>query len=350
MYFKSIFAALLISLPCFMFAGEAAAVTVTYGGSTSSAVYTESGVRHNNYYNSFGNNGHWHDGGDYIYGHASCCSNLGRITLTNGNNFGVTSLTRRNGGSAVWTAYNSGGSSIGSVTISGSSGTYNFPSSWAGGLSRIDISFNNGNFGWDNLVVNECLVTADAGSGYTVAEGGSVGVSAGGSTATGGSISSYGWDFTSGSGTGPFNDATGSSATFSAASLGGPATATIGVQATCSGVNDDDQTTVTITNVAPSLTASIPSTGVEGTAVTFGVTVSDPGPDTHTYLWNFGDGNTSTQQNPTHTYADDSSGQGGGEYTVTVTVDDGADTTTSTGGINVANVAPQVANAVAMVY
>ena len=45
---------------------------------------------------------------------------------------------------------------------------------------------------------------------------------------------------------------------------------------------------------------------------------SDPDGDPLSYLWDFGDGATSTQASPTHTYAS------GGSYTVTLTVDDGA--------------------------
>lgn len=49
-----------------------------------------------------------------------------------------------------------------------------------------------------------------------------------------------------------------------------------------------------------------------------------------TYAWDFGDGNTSTQQNPTHTYVDN------GTYTVTLIVTDdcGVDTVTTTVTVN----------------
>ena len=61
-----------------------------------------------------------------------------------------------------------------------------------------------------------------------------------------------------------------------------------------------------------------PYFGVEGSSVTFSSAgTSDPEGDPLTYLWTFGDGGTSTLQNPTHTYADN------GVYPVTITVDDG---------------------------
>lgn len=50
-----------------------------------------------------------------------------------------------------------------------------------------------------------------------------------------------------------------------------------------------------------------------------------------TYSWDFGDGNTSTQQNPTHTYVDN------GTYTVTLTIIDDCGTSTVTSTITVNN-------------
>jgi hypothetical protein len=60
-------------------------------------------------------------------------------------------------------------------------------------------------------------------------------------------------------------------------------------------------------------------TGVDTLTVTFTATVE--GPDEVTYAWNFGDGATSTEASPTHTYA------APGYYTVSLTVTDAADAT-----------------------
>ena len=54
----------------------------------------------------------------------------------------------------------------------------------------------------------------------------------------------------------------------------------------------------------------------EGDAVSFAVDAYDPDDETLTYLWNFGDGETSTLQNPTHNY------DVFGTITVTITVTD----------------------------
>jgi subtilisin family serine protease/PKD repeat protein len=80
-----------------------------------------------------------------------------------------------------------------------------------------------------------------------------------------------------------------------------------------------DSTTVIINNVAPTANANGPYAGNESTLIMFAGSQTDPGNDNFTYLWDFGDGNMSTQQNPSHIYADD------GVYTVTLTIidDDG---------------------------
>ncbi|HLF26119.1 MAG TPA: PKD domain-containing protein [Anaerolineae bacterium] len=76
-------------------------------------------------------------------------------------------------------------------------------------------------------------------------------------------------------------------------------------------------TTVTVNNVAPTAVSGGPYSGVPGQPISFTGNVNDPGSvDTHTYLWNFGDGITATLQSPSHVYAT------GGAYTVTLTVTD----------------------------
>ncbi|HET6547694.1 MAG TPA: ThuA domain-containing protein [Solirubrobacter sp.] len=72
-------------------------------------------------------------------------------------------------------------------------------------------------------------------------------------------------------------------------------------------------------NQAPTVTADRTPAGdvVTGTTLAFTATGTDPDGDTLTYAWDFGDGDTSTDQNPTHGYATP------GTKDVKVTVDDG---------------------------
>ncbi len=64
-------------------------------------------------------------------------------------------------------------------------------------------------------------------------------------------------------------------------------------------------------------------------------TSSDPDVgDTLTYLWDFGDGTTSTEENPTHDYTAD------GTYTVSLTADDGTDNHTTMADVAVSSPAP----------
>ncbi|MFW9917240.1 MAG: PKD domain-containing protein, partial [Candidatus Thorarchaeota archaeon] len=109
-------------------------------------------------------------------------------------------------------------------------------------------------------------------------------------------------------------------------------------------VTDDDgstdtfSTTVTIINVAPTVDAGVDQTVDEGSVVTFAAIFTDPGADTHTYQWSFGDGTSASGTlEPTHVYADD------GVYIVTLTVtDDDGGVGTDTLTVTVNNVAPTV--------
>ena len=109
-------------------------------------------------------------------------------------------------------------------------------------------------------------------------------------------------------------------------------------------VSDDDggNTTITrditVSNVAPTIdTYEVPQVGNEATRLTFRATASDPGDDTLTYSWSFGNGQMATGATVTPTYADD------GEFQVTLTVGDGATTTQRTSTININNLAPSIA-------
>ncbi|MDM9385690.1 PKD domain-containing protein [Chlorogloeopsis sp. ULAP01] len=100
-----------------------------------------------------------------------------------------------------------------------------------------------------------------------------------------------------------------------------------------------DTLTVTVNNVAPIITEIFGDTNVdEGSQAYFSANATDPGNDTLTYTWNFGDGTDPVVgQNVSYIFADN------GTYTVTLTVrdSDGA-STSSTLSVNVNNVAPTV--------
>jgi len=89
-------------------------------------------------------------------------------------------------------------------------------------------------------------------------------------------------------------------------------------------------------NVAPTAIADItPGTWTEGLPLEFHGNQTDPGADTFTYEWDFGDSETSIEQNPTHAYTDP------GVYTVTLTVtDDDGGMGVDTMLIEVSNVLP----------
>ncbi|MFM7668612.1 MAG: PKD domain-containing protein, partial [Bacteroidota bacterium] len=85
-------------------------------------------------------------------------------------------------------------------------------------------------------------------------------------------------------------------------------------------------------NNPPTASFTSPNALCQGSTVTF-TDFSTNSPTT--WAWNFGDGNTSTQQNPTHTYA------AAGSYTVSLTVSNSAGTNSTTQNI-VVNAVPIV--------
>ena len=79
-------------------------------------------------------------------------------------------------------------------------------------------------------------------------------------------------------------------------------------------------------NNPPTASFTSPNSVCQGTTVSF-TDFSTNSPST--WVWNFGDGNTSSQQNPTHTYA------AAGSYTVSLTVSNSAGTNSTSQNITV---------------
>ena len=90
-------------------------------------------------------------------------------------------------------------------------------------------------------------------------------------------------------------------------------------------------------NHNPTVTVSRTPTGAvnTGTAVNFTAAGADEDGDTLTYAWDFGDGGTSTQQNPAHTYTT------GGTFEAKVTVSDGKGGTAMATASVIVNAPPQ---------
>ncbi|WP_442789475.1 PKD domain-containing protein [Nostoc sp. PCC 7524] len=110
-------------------------------------------------------------------------------------------------------------------------------------------------------------------------------------------------------------------------------------------VTDDDggetsrSLNVTVNNIAPVISSLTGDTNLnEGTPGTWRAIASDPGNDTLTYTWNFGDGSPEvTGAEVNHSYRDN------GIYTITVIVSDGDGGETSQSlNVTVNNVAPQL--------
>jgi hypothetical protein len=139
-----------------------------------------------------------------------------------------------------------------------------------GGFRGTDVE------GWtaiDNVTIERNGVGVDAGSTYTAAEGGSVSVTA---SCTFGTCASYNWDLDC-DGTVAYDDATGQSVTFSAASLDGPTTCEIAVEACDASANcATDTASVDISNAAPSFDATPPTTALVGDTYSHTLTASDP--------------------------------------------------------------------------
>ncbi|MET8150631.1 PKD domain-containing protein [Actinoplanes sp. NPDC049668] len=175
-------------------------------------------------------------------------------------------------------------------------------------------------------------VVADANGPYAVDEGSGVTLDATATTGAGAGAT-YAWDL---NGDGVYDDANGAEPTVSAAGLAalglgdGPGTRTVGVRVSDGATVRTATSTLTVANVAPTATLTVPGSVVAGTPVTITPAATDPSAADSTagftYTIDYGDGTTPDTVR-THTYAS------AGTYTVSVTAtdkDNGTSTTTTT--------------------
>jgi PKD repeat protein len=85
-------------------------------------------------------------------------------------------------------------------------------------------------------------------------------------------------------------------------------------------LSSQSSTVVTINDLAPTVSVSVPSSGLMGSPISFLAAATSPSPVDQaagfTYKWNFGDGTTGTGASPSHTYG------AAGSYTVSATATD----------------------------
>ncbi len=179
----------------------------------------------------------------------------------------------------------------------------------------LTVTDDDGGVGSDTLIVTVSNVNvapvADAGGPYTVDEGASVSLDANGSSDPDGDPLSYAWDLDN---DGAFDDAVGAIASFSRNDNG---SFNVAVEVSDGLLSSIATAVVTVNNVVPTVNAGTDQSVNTGDTVSFTGTFSDPGTDTHTVEWDFGDGSLASGTLTTsHAYTV------AGTYTVTLTVTD----------------------------
>ncbi|WP_448563403.1 collagenase [Thalassotalea ganghwensis] len=170
----------------------------------------------------------------------------------------------------------------------------------------------------DDSTSNEAPVAVINGP-YSASENQVINFSSEGSSDTDGTITAYLWNFGDG------NTATDANPSHSYSGAGNY-TVTLTVTDNL-GSNHSVNTTAQISavNQAPIVEINGPYTGEQNIAINFNSNGSyDADGTIASYLWNFGDGSTSSQANPTHSY------NTSGSYTVSLTVTDNEGLTNST--------------------
>ncbi|MCP4712273.1 MAG: PKD domain-containing protein [Planctomycetes bacterium] len=198
---------------------------------------------------------------------------------------------------------------------------------------RVTDSDGGVDFDTSYLTINNVNPTAYADGPRTILEGDSLTLDASASTdPDANDILTYAWDLDA---DGYFDDAYGSNPLITWTLIEDLGLATDGsplvievLVVDSDGGSDTDTTELMITNVAPTVDAGPDFVNLMGEEAFFDGSFFDPAGlrDTHTYLWDFGDGHTATTLDATHIYTYS------GYYTATLTVtdSDGAHTTDTT--------------------
>ncbi len=265
--------------------------------------------------------------------------------------FSVSDAEDSNGSISV-SASSSNTSVIPSVTASnsGGSGTLSWtPASNVSGTSTITVTATDSGgatatstFTITVTAVNDAPV-ANAGGPYTGNEGSSISLDGSASTDIDSSIVGWEWDC-DGDGTADsiVASATGGSCTFD---NNGNYTIGLQVQDASGAYSTTDTATVSVHNVSPTASLTGPSSGTEGSQLSYTASATDPSSADSaslTYAWGVVDSNNNTVANGTGT-APAFTPPDNGTYTVNVVVSDpdgGTDTASIT--VTVTNVAPTV--------
>jgi hypothetical protein len=222
-------------------------------------------------------------------------------------------------------------------------------------------SGGDGALGATIFLPNQCNTppVADANGPYTIDEGTSLSLDGTGSSDPEGDPLTYNWDIDD---DGNYDDATGETPTISwselvSLGLNDNGIYSIGLEVSDGVSSDTDSTTVTINNVAPTITAN-GDTINENEYATVSGTIYDPNPlDTFTVVIDWGEGSDTynypagtTTYSETHQYLDDNpTATATDDYSITVTVtDDDGDSDTEFTTVTVNNVNP-VANIDSMI-
>lgn len=205
-----------------------------------------------------------------------------------------------------------------------------------------------GSLGTDFLVMrlDTGAIEVDSGGPYTIPEPGGTITLNGATTA---SSPTYDWDLDNDGIFGEtgvaalYGDEVGQNPTFTVTGVDDPTVFPITLRVTSGSDQAFDSTTVTVTNVAPTLTISGAASVNEGSTYTLNLSTSDPGADTITsWTINWGDSVQVVSGNPssvTHTYGD---GPNGYTISATATDEDGTYAAGNTVAVTVDNVAPVI--------